>query len=387
MSAPLSLPLPTEALPEPVRRFANPDTPEAARMMAARGLVPVRGAELVTLLAQLSHDPAAAVADTARSALWDLPPNVMQDACGRALPAAVIHYLASSTEADEPLLTVLVTNDGASNETVRAVAEQASEALCERIAINERRLLEAPQIIEALYLNRHMRMSTADRLVNLARRNGLELKGLPTFAAHADSLQELAAPDASDVDLELPSVDAGALFGGMPETAGGADAGDEYFLNTLNALDDFDDEVEAEETKRKPLRNQIREMTISQKLRLTMLGNAAARAILVRDTNRLVSMSAIASPRMTIDEVAKFAKSREVGDEVLNQIARRRDWLRSYDVKRSLVFNPKSAQTTAMSLVSHMRDADLRDLSRSRDVAPAVRNAAKRRLQKKTQKK
>jgi len=56
-------------------------------------------------------------------------------------------------------------------------------------------------------------------------------------------------------------------------------------------------------------------------------------------------------------------------------------------VKRSLVFNPKAALDTAISLISHLRDSDLRSLAASRDVPPAVRNAAKRRVEKKTKKK
>ncbi|MDH4282921.1 MAG: hypothetical protein OEV36_09745, partial [Myxococcales bacterium] len=48
------LPLPLDAVPEGLRRFADPNGPAAARMMAAKGLVPVKGRDLVMLLVQLS---------------------------------------------------------------------------------------------------------------------------------------------------------------------------------------------------------------------------------------------------------------------------------------------------------------------------------------------
>src|SRR5207249_2114717 len=38
-----------------------------------------------------------------------------------------------------------------------------------------------PKVIEALYLNPHTRMSTTDRVLEFAVRNGLELHGLPAF--------------------------------------------------------------------------------------------------------------------------------------------------------------------------------------------------------------
>ena len=43
------LPLPASELPETIRRFGDPAAPTPARSMAARGLVPVRGGDLVTL--------------------------------------------------------------------------------------------------------------------------------------------------------------------------------------------------------------------------------------------------------------------------------------------------------------------------------------------------
>ena len=43
------LPVPLDAVPERLRRFADPDGPAPARMMAARGMVPVKGGDLVTI--------------------------------------------------------------------------------------------------------------------------------------------------------------------------------------------------------------------------------------------------------------------------------------------------------------------------------------------------
>ena len=71
----MSLPLPKNELPKSIRRFANPEAPEAARTMAARGLVPVKGDDLVAMLVQLAHDPVSAVSTQAKDTLLNLQPD------------------------------------------------------------------------------------------------------------------------------------------------------------------------------------------------------------------------------------------------------------------------------------------------------------------------
>ena len=77
-----------------------------------------------------------------------------------------------------------------SSTTRRSVADtvvgdgraSAREGVCELIATNEERLLAHPAIIEKLYLNKNSRMSTADRILELAVRNDIEL-GIPGLRA------------------------------------------------------------------------------------------------------------------------------------------------------------------------------------------------------------
>ena len=69
------------------------------------------------------------------------------------------------------------------------LARTGSETVTELIATNEDRLLHHPRIIELLYLNKRTRMSTADRLIDLAVRNGLTLTGIPAFKEAAAALQ------------------------------------------------------------------------------------------------------------------------------------------------------------------------------------------------------
>ena len=59
------------------QRYAQRDAPRDARLMAARGALPLPPIELATVLFALMHDPDAEVKDTSRASLENLPPNVM----------------------------------------------------------------------------------------------------------------------------------------------------------------------------------------------------------------------------------------------------------------------------------------------------------------------
>ncbi|MFI5307911.1 MAG: hypothetical protein ACHQ53_11185, partial [Polyangiales bacterium] len=252
------LPLPFEALPQAIQRFCDPKGPPPARMMAAKGLVPVRGHDQITMLAQFASDQAADVRDAAQRTLKGLPQNVLAIACEAPLPTAVLDFLANLLS-DQEILARIAANQNAHDATVERIAQTASETLSERIAINEQRLLRAPRIIEALYKNRNTRMSTADRLIELAARHGLELTGIPAFKAHVEALQEQLIPEPSDEPL--------------PQ--------DQAFSSTLASDDSRDEDevfeedatgVESVKEQFKPLSMQIAEMGKSEKLRMAMVG-------------------------------------------------------------------------------------------------------------------
>jgi len=121
----------------------------------------------------------------------------------------------------------------------------------------------------------------------------------------------------------------------------------------------------------------IAKMTIAQKVRFALLGDEAARAMLIRDTRRMVYMSVLKSPRLTDKEIAGFAKSRNVNEEVIRMIASDRDWTKSYLVKLALVSNPKCPPNTASNFLRVMNNKDIKNLSGSRDIPGYVVRQAK----------
>ncbi len=361
------LPIPIDAVPEPLRRFADPNGPTAARMMAARGMVPVRGGDLVLLLVQLTADADPGVSKSASDTLAELPDTVLLPACDKNLHPAIFHEVALRFSTHDEVLAQLVQNHAVADATIAAISANCPERITEIISVNQQRLLGAPQIIEALYKNRNTRMSTADRLVELAARHEVELTGIPSFDELKKAIQGQLIPEPSEEPL--PSDDA--------------------FANALEEDSDQDaverDKVDGtEETKEEfiSLQVKIRGMNVGEKIRMSLLGNAAARSILVRDPNRVVSMAAIASPAMGESEAKNAAQSREVSEDVLRYICKKRDWLRSYEIKRHLCGNPKTPLALSMTFLAHLRRNDLRALARSRGIPGPLKEAAKQRAKK-----
>lgn len=373
MARPAPLPLPIESVPASIRKFCDPSAPLPARMMAARGMVPVRGGDQVMLLLQLSADADPVLSKAANEALDKLPESVLLPVSESVLLPSFLDRLAEHFRERDEVLERLAANPETSDGTVEWIALRCSERVSERIAVNETRLLAAPAVIEALYRNKNTRMSTADRLVELAARNNVRLD-IASFDAHVAAIKGQLIPEPSEERLPADADFAAALAedDDNPEAVVPSEA----------------EEVVQDEVKERylPLMMRIRNMTSSEKLRLAMVGNASARAFLVRDKDKTVAFSAISSPAVQESEVVPIVRSKEVGEEILRFIGNKREWTKSHEVKKGLVFNPKTPVGISLRFIGHLRDDEMKALSRSRNVSQPLKSAALQKLQAKEKK-
>jgi hypothetical protein len=102
--------------------------------------------------------------------------------------------------------------------------------------------------------------------------------------------------------------------------------------------------------------------------------------ILVRDSNRLVSSAAIKSPSIQEDEVVRISSSRTVSDDVLRIIAMDKEWTRSHQIKLNLVQNPRTPFVFSAKLITYLRESELKQLARSKNVSGAIAQAARQQL-------
>lgn len=367
--------------PAPLETFAPAvqkaiGAPGPLRMMAARGMAPLPPPVLVTVVYLTRFDVDEALANAAKATFAKLPPPVLDAALNAAdLHPAVLDALCESYTGRRDVDERIVRHGNAHADTIVTIARRADDPLCELIATNEQRLLANKAIIEALYLNEHMRMSTADRLCELAARNGVELD-IPGFTEIAKSLENALIPEAGE---ESPMDEMFRESIAEAETVAETDDGDIFVRDEHGEGKTLKGEFDK-------VAKRLEDMTISEKIRVAMLGSAAQRKVLACSPIRTVAEAAVRSPRMQPDEVMKLAMLPEANEEVLRQISRRGDWLKSSRTRYYLARNPKTPANIAISQLSHLTEFDLKALEKSRQVPVQVRNIAKQILEKRSQK-
>jgi hypothetical protein len=362
-----------QKLAAPARKILDPSTPAPLRQMAAKGLAPgLKPADALTVVALLAESADEAMATVARATLEQLPAPLLNGALAGDLPPGVLALIAPRYAKNTSVMEKILAHPAMPAAAVAEVAASASEAVAELVATNEQRLLTNPEIIEKLYMNKATRMSTADRILELAVRNNVELPGIPAYkeAATAIGMELIAepSPEPTPDDVLFNETDAVAQRANVD-----AEREDTHHL-------DEETGEEVVEDKFLPLHAQLAQLTISQKIRRAMLGNAAERLLLVRDPNRLVAQSAIRSPSIQENEVVRISASRNVCEDVLRVIALDREWTRSHQIKLNLVSNPRTPFAFAAKLLPHLREHELKSLAKSKNVPGAVVTAARQQL-------
>ncbi len=349
-------------LPAPAQKALAPDAPAALRTMAARGVLPgLKPGDIVIVVALLIGSDDATLAQTARATLEKLPVAVLAGALTANLPGSVIERLVEARPREPEVVLAVLRMPRVTADALEKLASGADERSGEIIATNEELMLRHPTVIEKLYLNKSVRMSTADRLIELAVRNKIELS-IPAFKEASLAIMNELIPEPSEEptfdDLHFKEVEALAAKIKLAED------------EDTHELDEEGEEKIKETVL--PLHAQLAQASVSEKIRRATLGTGAERLILIRDSNRLVAAAAAKSPGLKENEAVQISASRAVSDEVLRIIASNRDLVRSYQVKFNLVTNPRTPFAFASRLVQFLRDSDLRNLARSKNVSAAV---------------
>jgi hypothetical protein len=359
-------PLPAASLSPAVAKVLGGAAP--AKLMAMRGMAPLRPAELLVAVYQLSFDADPAIGTAAEAAPAGFPDNVINPPLGDALPAPVLHFFAARLpEQRTAALERILYNPATADETFVMLAARLDENLLEVVAQNEMRLLRCPAIVEALFFNKRARMSSVNRAVELCARNGVRLEGIPAFDEIVNAIRhDPEATDGSAIDGRFQAaLTAAELAASDGAPAPGADGAAPPADNTRPGGMSF---IKFDHLK------------IFEKIRLATIGNAYCRKMLVRDSNRLVAMTVIRSPQMTDMEVQRIAGSTNVCDDVIRYIANSRDRSKDYAVKLALVTNPKCPLGSSLRFLAYLHQDDLRNIARSKNIPGALATSAKKLL-------
>jgi hypothetical protein len=277
------------------------------------------------------------------------------------LKGAVLDWLAERFMGRDAALELLLLNPSTPDETLARLAPAVGQRLVEIIRQNELRLLRHDDIIRGLCRNPSALASTIDGACDFCVRNGLVLLDVPQIVeAHkrvhgvdptAKAAEDSAAALMAEYHDELAR---------EAEEGGGARA----------------DTVEDQQRKL-TITQRIMKMSVAEKIKLATLGNREARTILVRDANKLVSLAAAQSPRITDGEILGLANSKTASAEILRYIYDNREFLKTYSIRVALVRNPKVPLPTALKFLPTLQERDIKELARDRNVPVTVQAQAK----------
>jgi hypothetical protein len=334
-------------------KYARRDAPLEVRRMAARGALPLEPLELATVLLVLANDADAAVKDTARTSLQNLPEPVLGTVLRGPAHPALLSLLAQLHKDAEAHCEAIALNPATDDATIAWLATLPHSRVVDIISQNQERMMRHEEIVDALGANPLTGRAVIERI--------LSFLGLEDREASTDE-DALDQADAEAAVLEMLGEDMGEIA----KILAAEDAG----------------EIEDEDLQ-SSLFAAVQKMSVMQKIKLARVGGKEARALLVKDRNRIVASSVLASPKVTETEIVGFAQSRSIGDELLRVIANNREWTKNYQIKLALASNPKTPQPQAIKFLNYLQERDLRHLMKSKDVPSNISTHARRILTKK----
>ncbi|MDH3746124.1 MAG: hypothetical protein OES47_13580 [Acidobacteriota bacterium] len=316
------------------------------QVLAAQGLVPLARGELIPLQVSLAASVDSEVAQLASKALAATDPQVVARLIAGAEPG-VIHYFARNLR-DTAVLQAVLSRRSVSHDLLIELAPDLDPDLQEILLLRQDAIVEEPGILEALEANKRL-SSFSQRRIQEYRDHLLPKKRAPAksreeIEREADELTESEVEQALD---EARQIEPGEEKGEIDELTG------------LNET-------------------QIRSLQVPVRLKLSRGGSPTIRSILIRDPNPMVATSVLRNNPMTDSEIERVASNRAVVGEVLEAISRNRQWTRKYAVVAALARNPRTPVGVALRFLPRLAVRDIQKFSRDRNLANAVRTAAKR---------
>lgn len=382
-----------------VKSIIAGSAPAAARLAAARGLLPLPQVDLLEALVHLSTDNNPAVAGAAQATFQTQQPHDLLNVAKSAEAApAVLGHLASLSQAGRDLHEAVAANSNTPDAAIAMLARLTADAsLLEFISLNQQRLIRSPEIIDAILLN-PARTAEAERRVKETRREFFEkergarqiaqelrARGNSAAAEFFESAElagitgNLTVDDAwviaqhievSDADIDDSWLAREIIEEMMIETPEQIAANAQALINA--------ERLEGATPERISLIKRIMFMTVKDRVKLAVKGDREARGILIRDANKIVATGVIHNPRITEHEIENISTMRQVAEEVLRLIGMNRSWARSYPIMHNLVRNPRTPMATAVHILPRIRTKDLKAIGLNRNVSEAVRRQAYR---------
>jgi hypothetical protein len=319
--------------------------PEEVRAAVAAGTIPIPPHETVAVLTRLVDDPVEEVRSRARSLAKAFPVETARELARDRRTGDSLLYQLIMGHGDDPLLTNIILNHPLlGEETMQYLIYRGSPENLRLIATLTPKLRAYPHLIDVLLKHHGLLPESREQLVFLA--------------------ESIARAK------EAPLVDSGEI----PDMAAIEEAGLASVPEELH--EEMTKEEEADAERKKGWFERILTMTVGEKIYWAMKGNKEVRMNLVRDANKMVSLSVMKSPRITLGEIETIANSTNISADVLRAVAVNREWISKYPIQRNLAKNPKTPPGITVRLLPRLNKTDLQTIVSSKGMAEIVRSTA-----------
>jgi hypothetical protein len=349
-----------------VEKILSGAAPVPVRAAAARGALPLSRAVLTRLYLHLRTDPEETVRADAENSLGQVAGEVLLEVLSDpSCEPIVLEHFAATAARDERLAEKVAFHPLADAKSLGVLASEGNAAVLDLVLTNQERLLTTPGLVDRLSANPALRADQCGRLLDLIDR---------FFQGEARRAAAAAGPgtepaDTIDVDgvAKMLDIDVGELF-------------------LASEIMDAEEFIQSEDPVVRSAFKRIITLNTAQKAILAMKGGREERIILVRDTNKVVSLSVLKNPRLTEGEVEMIAAMRNVSEEILRTVGKNREWAQIYAVAANLARNPRTPPSLSTNFVARLNNKDLKMLGGDRNVPEIIRRMAKHTFEVRTQK-
>ncbi len=371
---------------------------------AARGALPLSADETLEVLVYMAQHPLFGQDARMTLAGWDAQSALEVLNKDSATPEVLLYYWQPENRRPV-LMPTLIENPAIPENLLMELADTASRETVKMLLASVR-ARTTPGVVEALLGNANLTPEEAQELQKREPETEavpqqteqtleeFEVVPDPESAAALEAFQRehaaaIAAEEGKPFELvkdeepaaETTAIDAASVGEERDEpTATVASAIGQAAATGQGALTGHPlqnaDEFEAAEQKKLTVLQRVSKLNVGQRIKLGFIGGKEERALLIRDTARLVQNAVLSSPKLTDAEAESFAASKNLQENVFREIARQRRFLKLYPVVRNLANNPRCPLDISLTLVKTLHVYDLKSLRHNKNVPDTIRKVA-----------
>ena len=404
-------------MPRMLDLIRDSQLPSNLMQSAARGALAVPPGETIEILVYLAvHHKLFGEQARLTLAGWDEKACVAAAADPQTSPE-VLEYFLSLENLRASLLPALAENPTVGEESLAGMAVAGTRSAVEAL-LTSPRVMNSLRLLQALQTNAHLRANElgeiAKKLAALETRragdrdaseagvpddviestvtkfleeNAVELAAekdkpfQPIGMAHEDAGGEAAGEVVPPAAAATGSASADAAAGRSGTAAAGKSGGAAVAAHGKRPP------TPGHEERRDSALQKISKLDVKSRIALAMRGSKEERAILIRDSTKLVAVAVLESPKVSEGEVEAFATQKNVLEAVLRTIQMKRKFAKNYSIMRNLTHNPRTPLDVSLGLIKNLLVHDLKNLSGNKEVADTIRKVALRLYKQKLEKK